>query len=66
MTKKFEELSRVQQSILLVTYRSHPMGMTQEEIEEAIYAEGLLHMSDEEFDKYHRDLINWKRLVTDD
>jgi len=50
MTKKFEELSRVQQSILLVTYRSHPMGMTQ----------------DEEFDKYHRDLINWKRLVTDD
>jgi hypothetical protein len=55
--KPFSELSRLQQSIMLILYKYYPIPMSEGEILEAIAYEGLLFMTDEEFKKCHRELV---------
>jgi len=62
MEKENIILDRLDKSILMVLYKNHPIAMTQEEIGEAIEAEGLLFMSDEAFEKYRKDLVAWRKL----
>lgn len=57
-------LSRLEQAILLVFYRTHPDALTVNEIAHTIYYEGLVEMSDDEFEKFRQDIINYKRYVS--
>ncbi len=59
---KFEtkEEKRMADSMLFVLYEVYPMSLKEDEIIKRIEERGLLEMSDEEFEKYGKNIIKSK------
>ncbi len=53
----YDSMPRVLLEILLVLYKNEPNPMSEDEIAAAIVEEGLDVMTDEELDKYRKDLV---------
>jgi hypothetical protein len=51
------ELNRLDEAILSVLYEVYPLELTETEIMMKIIEKDLLHMSEEEFIKYRRQLV---------
>jgi hypothetical protein len=55
MTKEeINKLDRAKEAILFVLYMNHPNSMKKKDVEAKILADGLLKMSDKEFEEYKR------------
>jgi hypothetical protein len=54
---------RFKNAVLLALYKNDPVGMTESEILAAIVRDGLLEMSDAEFERYHRNLVIQKQMM---
>jgi hypothetical protein len=52
--KEINKLDRAKEAILFVLYMNHPNPMKKEDIEAKILVDGLLKMSDKEFELYKR------------
>jgi hypothetical protein len=55
MTKEeINKLDRAKEAILFVLYMNHPNTMKKKDVEAKISTDGLLKMSDKEFEEYKR------------
>jgi hypothetical protein len=52
--EEINKLDRAKEAILFVLYMNHPNTMKKRDVEAKILADGLLKMSDKEFDEYKR------------
>lgn len=55
------KLNRFQKAVLLILYERTGQAVEIKTVLEEISRRGLIKMSDEEFDEYHRQLVSTKR-----
>ena len=55
--------TREERAVLIVLYRCHPEGMTWEEIQLTIQKEGLLKMSELEFEDFHKSVVDYRHYL---